>query len=297
MTVDRLSLGTAQLGMTYGVANKASQPTGPEAEAILSRAFDLGIRALDTAPAYGLAEERIGDFLSKRAPRSEIEITTKLTSLGDIDGTEVAPRVEAQLLDSLKRLQIERIDVYLIHDPRDLDRHARALIDALSQQCEKERIGCAGIAVYGPEEAGFAKEHAELEVIQHPYNVFDTRLTSTGTLEDLISLGRHVQLRSVFLQGLLTMDAKDVPAEMPTDRDVVRALRHDLESLGLSPVDAALAFALAVDAQTVVVGVDNVMQLDEIAVASGRSLDDSVLELLSRYACPDRSRLIDPRTW
>ncbi len=297
MGVDRLSLGTAQLGMTYGAVNKASLPTGPEAEAILSRAFDLGIRSLDTAPAYGLAEERIGNFLKKRAPASQFAITTKLTSLGDIIDTEVAPCVEAQLFDSLRRLQLERVDIYLIHDHEDLHRHDRALIDALSQQREAGRIGCAGISVYGPEDVGHAKKYAEIEVIQHPYNVFDTRLTSTGTLEDLISLGRHVQLRSVFLQGLLMTDTNGIPAMRSADQDVVRAFRDDLERLGLSPVDVALPFAMAVDAQTVVVGVDNVMQLDEISVASRQSLDDSVLELLARHASPDRTPLIDPRYW
>jgi len=297
MSVERLSLGTAQLGMAYGVANDASSPTGPEAEAILSHAFDLGIRTLDTAPSYGLAEERVGNFLSQCAGAKQIAVTTKLTSLGDMAALEVGPFVEAQLLGSLKRLRLDRVDVYLIHDHEDLYRHDRALIDALSQQREAGRIRCAGVSVYGPEGARRATEYAELEVIQHPYNVFDTRLTSTGVFGELTSLGRQVQLRGVFLQGLLTMDPNRVPVSLSADRGVVRALRDELAGLGFSPVDVALPFALAVGAQTIVVGADNLVQLDEIAIASERHLDDSVREVLAGYASPDRIRLIDPRRW
>ena len=93
------------------------------------------------------------------------------------------------------------------------------------------------------------------------------------------------------------MNANGLPAMTSVARNAVRALREDLAFLRLSPVDVALPFALAVDAETIIVGVDDVMQLDEIAMASKQHLSDSVLEVLARHACPDQLQLIDPRTW
>lgn len=296
MGIDRLSLGTAQLGMPYGVANEALV-SAQDADEVLSRAFDLGIRALDTAPVYGLAESRIGDFLGRQAVAGQIRITTKLPGLGDIAGSEVGSRVETELRESLSRLRSDSVHVYLVHDQEDLRRHGRALVDALLRQVEAGRIGSAGVSVYGPEDVELTRQYAELEVIQHPYNVFDTRLTSTGTLAELLSSGRRVQLRSVFLQGLLAMDTAGLPAGMSAARSAVLALRDDLDRLQLSPVDVALPFAMAVQVETVVVGADNVTQLEEIVRAAERRLSDSVLEVLARHACPDQRGIIDPREW
>ena len=58
-----LSLGTAQLGMGYGVANKTGQPSHDQATRMIRAAVDHGVTYIDTARAYGAAESRIGATL------------------------------------------------------------------------------------------------------------------------------------------------------------------------------------------------------------------------------------------
>ena len=72
----RLALGTAQFGLTYGVANSAGQVVGSSVALILARAADAGVDTLDTAVAYGESEAVLG-----RAGLSGWKVVSKLPPL------------------------------------------------------------------------------------------------------------------------------------------------------------------------------------------------------------------------
>src|SRR5688500_9398140 len=108
----RLALGTAQLGMAYGVANRRGRLSARDVEAILDAAIALGVRCFDTAPVYGDAEQAIGEWRKRRAPSQEIEISTKLPRLPtEID---VWRFVRDAIERSRQRLNVEVIDHYLV---------------------------------------------------------------------------------------------------------------------------------------------------------------------------------------
>ena len=58
--IPRLTLGTAQLGPAYGIANREGRLDDASADAVLSAGWDAGMRWFDTARAYGDSEQRIG---------------------------------------------------------------------------------------------------------------------------------------------------------------------------------------------------------------------------------------------
>jgi D-threo-aldose 1-dehydrogenase len=122
-----LGLGTAPLG---GLFEAVADET---AHAVVTRAWELGIRYFDTAPLYGsgLAEQRLGSVLRER-PRDEFVISTKVGRLLRPGSSEFrgAPPLEAyfdfshdaalrSLEESLERLGLDRVDIALIHDPDD----------------------------------------------------------------------------------------------------------------------------------------------------------------------------------
>ncbi len=76
MTDNRIILGTAQLGLKYGINNKTGKPSIDASVEILNAAFDNGVRYLDTAEAYGNAQEIIGTFHKKFGKK--FKIITKL---------------------------------------------------------------------------------------------------------------------------------------------------------------------------------------------------------------------------
>src|SRR5688500_5343857 len=75
-----LTLGTVQLGLDYGIANRDGRPGEAEAEAILETAITGGITTLDTARAYGEAEAVIGRWLA-HVQCTPVSIVTKFPAL------------------------------------------------------------------------------------------------------------------------------------------------------------------------------------------------------------------------
>jgi D-threo-aldose 1-dehydrogenase len=130
--VSPLSFGCAPIGGLFA-------PVGDEqAFATLQRAWDGGIRYFDTAPLYGLgvAERRLGSFLKDKA-RDDYVISTKVGRIirDGVPGPDLAGWTESSdkvfdfdfsydgvmrsVEDSLERLDLDRVDILLIHDPDD----------------------------------------------------------------------------------------------------------------------------------------------------------------------------------
>src|SRR5262245_7930224 len=128
MKLSRLTLGTVQLGMPYGVANRTGQPDEGAAFGILALALELGVRSFDTAAAYGEAEARLGAFFRVHGRPDDVVVTSKLPALGEGErdvGDAVRRAAEASLA------KLGRIDCYLIHSAADLRAHGDTLVKAL----------------------------------------------------------------------------------------------------------------------------------------------------------------------
>ena len=91
----KLAIGTAQFGMTYGIANKNGQVQKDEITAILHLARRNGIDTLDTAKAYGTSEKAIGSYLKDHA-KGSWKIIIKISDFKN--------SLSQQLKDSIKKL-------------------------------------------------------------------------------------------------------------------------------------------------------------------------------------------------
>lgn len=125
ISVSRLGLGTVKFGRNQGVKypKDFNIPDEYTLSELLSLAKKLGINLLDTAPAYGTSEERLGRLLEGQ--RQDWIIIGKAGEEFE-NGVSVydfsAKHFKASLDRSLKRLKTDYLDVFLIHsDGRDLD--------------------------------------------------------------------------------------------------------------------------------------------------------------------------------
>ncbi|HNE26284.1 MAG TPA: aldo/keto reductase [Pseudomonadales bacterium] len=125
MQVSALGFGTVKLGRTEGVKypQAFTVPDDKEARALLDLSRDLGINLIDTAPAYGNSEERLGKLL--KTDRKQWLICSKV---GEefLDGQSTfdfsAAHTRMSVERSLRRLQTDYIDMVLVHsDGNDLD--------------------------------------------------------------------------------------------------------------------------------------------------------------------------------
>ncbi len=145
-------------------------PSDADVESLLHGLLELGVNYIDTAPAYGLSEERIGRVLGHR--RSEYVLATKVgetfsegVSHYDFSGTAVRASVER----SLKCLRTDVLDVLYLHsDGRDLwiqkQTDAVAALVELKQRGLVRRIGLSGKTVEG---ARLALEWADVLMVEY----------------------------------------------------------------------------------------------------------------------------------
>ena len=122
LMVSPLSLGTVKLGRNSGVGYPQSfhLPTDDSVTELLQLASDLGINLLDTAPAYGSSEARLGQLLP--GPRENWILCTKAGESYDgntssFDYSRAA--IEKSVRQSLKNLATDYLDIVLIHSDGD----------------------------------------------------------------------------------------------------------------------------------------------------------------------------------
>ena len=124
----KISIGTAQFGSPYGVANKTGVPSLLEIQMILEYAKDVGVKHIDTAMGYGLSET----FLGKNNIEG-FEVVSKLKKVPS-DCEDVFSWVDNQVKTSLKRLNVSFLGGLLVHYPEDmLGLNADKLAIALKQ--------------------------------------------------------------------------------------------------------------------------------------------------------------------
>ena len=157
LTVSPLGLGTVKLGRDQGVKypNGFQIPDDDDARRLLKLSRDLGINLIDTAPAYGRSEERLGPLL--RGQRQDWVIVSKVgeefdngLSRHDFSARHTRLSVER----SLQRLETDFIDLVLVHsDGNDLaileDSEVYPTLAALKREGKIRAFGFSGKTVEG----------------------------------------------------------------------------------------------------------------------------------------------------
>jgi hypothetical protein len=110
-----LIIGSVQLGLAYGAANRTGKPDRQTALRLVRRAVDAGVGGFDTARAYGESEDRLGEALKGR----RVPTITKLSPLSelppDAPPEAVMAAVDGSIARSLGALQRDRLDCLLLH--------------------------------------------------------------------------------------------------------------------------------------------------------------------------------------
>jgi aryl-alcohol dehydrogenase-like predicted oxidoreductase len=144
-----------------------------EAFAIMDSAWERGIRAFDTADAYGggRSETWIGRWLAKRGHRPALTTKVFHSVVGDPGDRGLSrERILRQIDGSLARLGVERVETYLIHEP-DPDTLIAETVGALGELIAAGKVGAIGasnVDVAWLEEAG-----RPISVVQNSYSLLD----------------------------------------------------------------------------------------------------------------------------
>ncbi|HEX3674427.1 MAG TPA: aldo/keto reductase [Rhizomicrobium sp.] len=264
-----LVLGSVQLGLAYGAANRTGKPSRRAALRLVRRAAESGITKFDTARAYGDSEARLGEALETRKAVRAITKLSPLSELGDgATREDVRAAVDASIASSMAALRRERIDCLLLHRAAHMTAFGGAIWERLTEKLEDGTVLSLGVSVQSPREALDALAHADVRHIQLAFNLLDWRWREAGVIDDILERP-HVTIhaRSVFLQGILAADDASVwPAIDGVNAGaVIRELSAIARDFGRESVaDLCLAYARGQDwIDGVVVGMETEAQLDD----------------------------------
>ena len=286
--MSKLSIGTVQFGLDYGVANNSGKVAYDEVQKILEEAQINQIDTIDTAAAYGDSEEVLG-----KSGVNKFQIITKLPEV-PADVKNITEYIEESFFSSLRRLNVEHVYGYLLHRPSQLLTNSGAEIyQAISNLKAQGYIKKIGASIYQPEELDDIYKEYELELVQVPFNIFDRRLIETGWLEQLQKKGVEIHIRSVFLQGLLLMDHKQRPKKFNRWNKLWGKWDDWLENNNLTPLEASIRYVLSLsEISKVVIGVDSNLQLKEIIAAAKGELPEIPNDLYTNDV-----NLLNPANW
>lgn len=292
--VSELCLGTMTFGGNDGIWQHIGDLQQADAERLIGRALDAGINFIDTADVYanGVAEQMTGQALKNlKVSRDSVAVATKVFGqTGESVNARGATRshIMDSIKASLKRLQLDHIDLYQIHgfDPATpIEETVRAL-DTLVQHGHVRYVGVSNWAAWQIVKAvGIAERLgcARFESLQAYYTIAGRDL-ERELVPMLKSEGLGLMVWSPLAGGLLSgkytreqhgeQDSRrnkfDFP---PVDRarayTCVDAMRVMADARSVSVAQIALAWLLHQRAvTTVIVGAKKVEQLDDNIAAT-----------------------------
>jgi len=179
LPVNRLGYGTMRL---VGEGAWGEPADAAEARRVLRRAVELGVTLIDTADAYGpeIAERLIAEALYPYAPGLVIATKGGITRQGPAK-SEYMGRAGylIQCVEmSLRRLRLERIDLYQLHriDPRTPLEESLGALKNLQSQGKIRHIGLSEVT---PAEIDAARKIVEITTVQNRYSLADRRHEET----------------------------------------------------------------------------------------------------------------------
>jgi aryl-alcohol dehydrogenase-like predicted oxidoreductase len=256
----KIAIGTANFGMQYGVANSQGKLSKNSVAEILGLAKSLGITCLDTANAYGESQNALGEFGVR-----DWRVVSKISSIPR-DCEDVRSFVRAEIDLILTSLNLSEFDTVLVHNPKDLMGNVSEIVyEELQKAKSRGQVEKIGVSIYDPSDLESITSRFQLDVVQAPINVFDSRLQDSGWLDRLVSMGVEVHARSVFLQGvLLSAIAQSNDFFKPWKTTFERWNRF-AESSGTSAMMNCIKHVNSYDKVTfAVVGVDSAQNLSEV---------------------------------
>ena len=284
--INKLILGTVQFGLDYGINNKSGKPSISDVFKMLDFAKQNDINTIDTADVYGTASKIIGDYLKSNPDTFLINTKFKKSDI----------QIKKQLYNSLKDLNIEKVNTYFFHSFNDFLLYPE-LIEELEELKNLGFINKIGISVYENDELKKAIDCEAIDTIQLPFNLLDN-FTQRGKLIEQAKLqGKEIQARSVFLQGLFFISPNELPPKLFPLKKYLKNILDITYSSQITVEELAIQYAInqpLID--YIVIGVDNLDQLEKNLNIAKNNLSIETIHTIDSINVAE-TELLYPKNW
>lgn len=312
--VSELCLGTMTFGGESGIWSQIGRLQQGDVDALVGRALDAGINFIDTANVYadGRSEIMTGQALRNlQVPRENVVIATKVLGETGTKGPNSRGLSRYHILESvqasLKRLQLDHIDLYQVHgfDPATPMEETLRALDTLVQQGLVRYVGVSNWAAWQIAKAQGISERlglARFESLQAYYTIAGRDLERELVpmlLSEQVGLMVWSPLAGGLLSGKYGRSTQATQAEQGSRRttfdfppvqldrawDTIDAMRAIAEAKKVSVAQVALAWLLHQPVVTsVIIGAKRVDQLDDNIAATAVKLSGEELAQLDKVS-------------
>jgi len=295
LSVSALGLGCMGMSEFYGPRDDA------DSIAVIHRFLDLGGNFVDTADMYGpfKNEELVGHAIAGR--RDQVVLATKFGNERFADGTRRINGSPDYVIkacnDSLKRLNVEYIDLYYQHRV-DREVPIEETWGALKQLVDAGKVRHLGISEASSETIRRANAVHPITALQTEWSLWSRDVEANGILETVKELGigfvPYSPLGRGFLTGAITsiddLSADDARRTHPRfkgdnftqNQKIVSAIKDMADKKGITPAQLALAWLLAQAENIVPIpGTRKISRLEENLAAVEITLEKSDVAALS----------------
>ena len=296
MTVSKLTLGTAQLGLNYGVANKQGKPSREECFKMLDFAFEHGITTFDTAAAYGDSEAIIGEWIKVNHCEPLIISKIPLFEAENLPKRQISLMVKDTVQCSLEALNVDRLWGVLLHSYTGKEKHFANVIKALNEMKSSAMVSHLGISLYTPTELFDSLAIGTFDTFQVPANIFDQRFLN-GDVQ-AAKKEKYLFARSLYLQGLLTLSEKEAEEKVPGSGAYIHILSNLSKQYEVPVKNMAFSFLASFPFITsFVLGMESKKQVEEnIHLLDCPQLPPNLFADIKRRFSSVPKEIIDPRT-
>ncbi|MYN17454.1 aldo/keto reductase [Rugamonas sp. FT107W] len=256
LSLSGIGLGCMGMSEFYGATDDA------QSLATLEAAYEAGVTLYDTADSYGVGhnEELLGRFLQGK--REHVTLATKfglVRKAGNyerrVDNSPAYIRAACEA--SLRRLNVEHIDLYYIHRLNLAETPLEESMEALARLVREGKIGAIGLCEVSPATLLRAAAVHPVAAVQSEYSLW-TRDPEDGVLQACREVGAAFCAYSPLGRGFLT--GKVAPLEegdfrkisprfaednMAANQRIVDIVREIAAAKGCTPAQLALAWLLA----------------------------------------------------
>ena len=281
-------LGTAQVGMDYGLTNFKGKINNENLVNIIKFCSKNTILELDTAFGYGDAHHRLVNVLNKYC-KKKTTITTK-TNLNDFYNYNV---LKKKIL-SLKYI-FSNSDINLLcHDEKILLKKNNSLLHNLLKLKKDKIIKKIGVSVYSTSLALNGLKNKNIDIIQISSNILDQRILNKKFKKYL----DKIYCRSIFLQGILINENKFHNKFFTKSISLLNAIE---KKYNLTKIELCFYYILKVaKIKKIIIGVESAKQLKQLHQSFIKikklKIDKKNTKEIKNLSCTN-IKIIDPRKW
>ena len=254
----KIIIGSANFNQFYGL--KKNNISNREIELLIKLAKRHGINKIDTSPSYKGSEKIIGKCAQKG-----FKINTKIPKIPNIKISEVRKWTNQTIKKSFTNLKVKKINSIIIQNPSILLSKKGIIIYKILRELKtKKKISKIGISIYNLDKLSLILKKFKIDLVQTQLNIFDRRLLQSGWIEKLTKKNIEIQVRSIFLQGLLLEQSSKLPDRLKKYKSYWEKLENWKKKNKMSSLETCISIINKYPKiNSLVIGFNNLNQFKE----------------------------------